>query len=611
MAQRKIQLLRSTTIYDSYAAARNSFTSTLATNANLQDGEMLLARYREVVPSIGNVPVSYTIKSILGVYNNKGGLSDFTLITDSEEIWERIQELSTDVANLQTVLDGLDTLNSIGGNGQVVTEITQQNGQVSGSSSNVTDLPLTGYTKDTTATGVITANDTIETALSRLENNIKASTTANTVSSSDDSITVTSNESGTNVIVNVDGTTVLKNNSGALTSGLTLAKITTGLNANVREAYQLHDSEGTQIGSQIDIYKDSALKEAYIGSSVDSVDVQTGDVNKVVYAVESAMQFIDYSEYNNLSATEKALYEAGTQTTYTVDRSVLNTEQYEALETDAKELYYYTVDTESGEVSYNILVEYSTIDETTYNSLTGNQKALYTGTTENGYLIKEDKRYLSQEGFDEIYTEGITNTVYAYLNGPITIGIPPKDVYQTLNFVYHLEDGTYEMVYVDLSKFLVESEFGNGLTVEEGIVSVQAGQGLEFGAGLANHKPLNVKIDPTSNSALSLSSDGLKLDLSNITENALSQINGSNAIDVTAKTNNEQTVSLKLAEQLSTTADAQYAGETSTTTTQDPDTGEDVTTTTQVSNNVLQIKNDGLYLDSVWDCGEYGVDDAH
>ena len=26
---------------------------------------------------------------------------------------------------------------------------------------------------------------------------------------------------------------------------------------------------------------------------------------------------------------------------------------------------------------------------------------------------------------------------------------------------------------------------------------------------------------------------------------------------------------------------------------------------TVVNNNVLQIKNDGLYLDSTWDCGEY------
>lgn len=44
---------------------------------------------------------------------------------------------------------------------------------------------------------------------------------------------------------------------------------------------------------------------------------------------------------------------------------------------------------------------------------------------------------------------------------------------QSLNFVYHLETGKYKLVSVDVSKFLSESEFKNGLSVDNHTVSVK------------------------------------------------------------------------------------------------------------------------------------------
>jgi hypothetical protein len=41
---------------------------------------------------------------------------------------------------------------------------------------------------------------------------------------------------------------------------------------------------------------------------------------------------------------------------------------------------------------------------------------------------------------------------------------------QSLNFVYHLEDGTYSMAKVDVSKFLTENEFASGVTADGGVV---------------------------------------------------------------------------------------------------------------------------------------------
>lgn len=67
-----------------------------------------------------------------------------------------------------------------------------------------------------------------------------------------------------------------------------------------------------------------------------------------------------------------------------------------------------------------------------------------------------------------------------------------------LKFTYVLNNGTESDVYVDVSAFLSESEFGDGLEVSNaGVVSVKLGQGLKFGDE-AKNKSINVKIDSTS-----------------------------------------------------------------------------------------------------------------
>lgn len=62
---------------------------------------------------------------------------------------------------------------------------------------------------------------------------------------------------------------------------------------------------------------------------------------------------------------------------------------------------------------------------------------------------------------------------------------------QSLNFVYHLEDGTYSLTKIDVSKFLTESEFKDGLVVADNVVKV--------------------KVDGTSEGFLTVSADGVKL----------------------------------------------------------------------------------------------------
>lgn len=84
---------------------------------------------------------------------------------------------------------------------------------------------------------------------------------------------------------------------------------------------------------------------------------------------------------------------------------------------------------------------------------------------------------------------------------------------QTLKFTYILADGSKSTVGVDVSTFLAESEFSDGLQLINHVVSVNLGQGLEFG-NEAEHKSINVKIDSTSSDAenfLSVGANGVKI----------------------------------------------------------------------------------------------------
>lgn len=66
-----------------------------------------------------------------------------------------------------------------------------------------------------------------------------------------------------------------------------------------------------------------------------------------------------------------------------------------------------------------------------------------------------------------------------------------------VKYTYTLTDGTDGYIYLDVSSFLQETEFADGLTVSGGVVSANLGNGLEFG-NEANHKSINVKIDSDS-----------------------------------------------------------------------------------------------------------------
>ena len=180
--------------------------------------------------------------------------------------------------------------------GQVVTTISQADGKVSEVKANVKDLQLGGYAKDADATGAIASTDTINAALSKLENKANAIT----ISNADGSINVTSSATGTDINVNIkEGESVIrKDGNGGLFTDIKITGATQDelgrLGANVKEAYKLLDSKGGQLGDWIKIYKDSALKEVYLGH----VDDRLADDSSPVVTSgtgETALCFIYYT----------------------------------------------------------------------------------------------------------------------------------------------------------------------------------------------------------------------------------------------------------------------------------------------------------------------------
>lgn len=321
MAQTKtIQLLRSSAAYANIATAK----STLEAMSGRKDGELVLARYwqdneiksllgiyhaapdlsgtnitenetkgwtfiqdQSTVDAIlnnldfstGNMSVGGSTATddsviVVGVAQNNGQLQAVTAELGSVKVnsvtatsaTSKIaadQTLTENLGRLQGQIDDMDLTQVGGTSGDVVTAVSQADGKVSASKSSLTDVVMTGYAADSTKTGAITATDTLEQAFNKVENAIAT----NKVTAGDASITMgTSNPGGNDTVaVNIksgEHVLALSSTSGAegLYTDLDLVKINTNLPTNVKERYQLLATDDTQIGTNIDIYKDSALQ---------------------------------------------------------------------------------------------------------------------------------------------------------------------------------------------------------------------------------------------------------------------------------------------------------------------------------------------------------------
>lgn len=94
-----------------------------------------------------------------------------------------------------------------------------------------------------------------------------------------------------------------------------------------------------------------------------------------------------------------------------------------------------------------------------------------------GTVIGDTVKIYKDSALQEVYLGASTDTINA------TTGVITKNTVtdpQSLNFAYQLADGTYSLTKIDVSKFLTQSEFGDGLAVSgAGVVSVKVAQDSE------------------------------------------------------------------------------------------------------------------------------------
>ena len=216
-----------------------------------------------------NGKVTATVKNLTDVKLNGLSATADTKITSTDT-------LGGALAKLQGQIDSMDKAAEAVA-GQVVTTVTEEDGKVTETKASVKNLQLGGYSKEADATGDIESSDTINTALSKLENKVGA----NKVSNTDHSIVVTepTGATTTDIKVNINSDEkVIKLGDNGIYTDIKLSAITVS-DTKVKEAWGLFT--GTeQLGSTIKIYKDSAYKEIYLGTSADTIDATSGTITK-------------------------------------------------------------------------------------------------------------------------------------------------------------------------------------------------------------------------------------------------------------------------------------------------------------------------------------------
>lgn len=230
-----------------------------------------LADDNKVVSDVtqANGKVTVTVKNLTDV--KLAGLSATadTKITSTDTLGGALAKLQGQIDSMDKAAAAVD--------GQVVTTVAEEDGKVTETKASVKDLQLGGYSKEANATGDIASSDTINTALSKLENKVGA----NKVSNADHSIVVTepTGTTTTDIKVNINSNEkVIKLGDNGIYTDLKLSAITVS-DTNVKEAWGLFT--GTeQLGSTIKIYKDSAYKEIYLGTSADTINTTSGVITK-------------------------------------------------------------------------------------------------------------------------------------------------------------------------------------------------------------------------------------------------------------------------------------------------------------------------------------------
>ena len=310
-----IQLFRNSTVLDNRKAAISKLNEFI-TNKKIQDGTPVLARYND-----GNV-----VKTLLALFYVNGSTIRYDIVGDSADTEAALAKLksellggaSDDYNTLKKledkikILSGNDTVDGsvakavkdavealdvteIKSDGQAIVAVSETDGKVFAKAG---DIDAAHVIQDAAVTGEgAKPAVTVKTAIDTLRSTVAA----NKVVAEDASVVVGKKDGETSLKVGVAADEKVLSANGALKTTITLAKITTGLDANTAVAYQLQGIGGAQLGEQINIPKDSFLKEVYLGTTGDTVNETNGKVTKGESTDPQSLNFVYHLENGKYS----------------------------------------------------------------------------------------------------------------------------------------------------------------------------------------------------------------------------------------------------------------------------------------------------------------------
>ena len=424
---RFLQPLRSNTVHTTVQAAIEdiqAIQSSLATTTH-SDGISVIARYK--------LPDTTETKSVLGIYSYVG--NSFTYFVHDydtiEKVIKRVSNLETLVGEksiseqiaeaITTELAKLDVA-AIGGNGKLVTTVSQTDGRISAEVIDATaaNIAVADTTNVFTATNVEGVLVEIDTAYKAADANLqKAIDELETAINDLDSTAISTNGQYVNItVVQTDGelTSATVDETALNTKIDALQKEIDNVEISVKAAMtkvQLGEDEAHLELSET-VSTDNAITYILSTKDVASASALTEEISNRETAINNLLGSVEETDAKTIAA--------------------LN-DKIEAVSDAAK--------------SYKI--EPASIDE-----LGTNVKEAWKLTDEKG----------TQAG----------STIVIYKDSSLE---KVELVGQELQFTYLLANGNTSMVPVDVSNFLAESEFKNGLQVVDHIVSVKLAEGSE------------------------------------------------------------------------------------------------------------------------------------
>ena len=319
-----LQLLRNTSeLYATRDAALTKLTGGTIPGGN-QDGTPVLARYKGTDGKIYTLVGYYADSSAftgedsaashMTVFDIEGSASDVkelknmigSGVTTTDTVTKQLQDLSgttsdtsatTSVAGAKKyaeakVTEAVNGLNATitADTGYYINKVDEVNGKISGTTAalptvntiGVAGKPITAVsenlgvvsaTADTinaeyvNVTGSVFTSSTVQAALEEIDTEYKAA----------DAAIVDNASASANTLAKLEG---IVNNLSTNAKEYSIKQITNGLSTNVKEAWGLFDAANNQSGATINIYKDSAYKEIYLGTADDTIDKTNGTITK-------------------------------------------------------------------------------------------------------------------------------------------------------------------------------------------------------------------------------------------------------------------------------------------------------------------------------------------